>query len=67
MMKFATSLRTRVTAALMLAVLATPMAVAAADCYKTCNSFSLDVYEMTKDRAFADAAYDKCVAEQCPK
>ena len=57
MTKFALSVRTRLGAMLVLMALAVPLAASASpDCYKDCNTFSLDVYDKTGDRAFADAA-----------
>lgn len=65
MFEVVSALRTRLTAVLLLAAFAFPLAVSASpDCYKDCNDFSLDVYEKTGDRAFADQAYDKVRREE---
>ena len=66
MTELALSVRTRLVTMMVLTALAVPFAAHAnPDCYKDCNDFSLDVYEKTGDRAFADMAFDKCVANNC--
>lgn len=65
MLEFVSSLRTRLTAVLLLAAFAFPLAAAADDCHDYCNGLSLDVLEGTGNRALADLVYDECVEEQC--
>ena len=65
MKKFASSLRTPLSAMLMLVVCALPLA-AQEDCRDDCHDLSMDVFEDTGLRWLADMVYAACVEAQCP-